>query len=286
MPQFALCAVLLAACTHATWNLAAKRATGSRHFVFWYSAVSALLYLPIIIFLLVTTNPDFGPRHWLALITTSVLHIGYSMTLQAGYRHADLSLVYPLARGSGPLLSYFLAVTLFGEAISWQSVIGVLLIVGGIVLVTGLFLADQRERGKGILYGLGTGFFIASYTINDGWAVKVLLISPFIVDYTGNLFRTLVLAPSAWRDRTTTWSELSRFRNSILTVSLLGPLGYILVLYAMQLAPVSHVAPARELSTLIGTWIGARMLGEKSGPTRLAGAACIVAGVVALALAG
>jgi len=58
------------------------------------------------------------------------------------------------------------------------------------------------------------------------------------------------------------------------------------VLYAMQLAPVSHVAPARELSTLIGTWIGARLLGEKSGPTRLAGAACIVAGVVALALAG
>ncbi len=286
MPLLALCAVLLAACTHATWNLAAKRAAGSRHFVFWYSAVSALLYLPIIIFLILTTEPDFGLIHWLALLGSSVLHIGYSMTLQAGYRHADLSLVYPLARGSGPLLSFFLAVTLLGEAISWQSVMGVLLIVAGIVLVTGLFLAGQRGRGKGILYGLGTGFFIASYTINDGWAVKVLLISPFFVDYTGNLFRTLVLAPGAWRDRTTTWDELARFRNSILTVSLLGPLGYILVLYAMQLAPVSHVAPARELSTLIGTWIGARLLGEKSGPTRLAGAACIVAGVVALALAG
>jgi hypothetical protein len=111
MPLLALCAVLLAACTHATWNLAAKRAAGSRHFVFWYSAVSALLYLPIIIFLILTTEPDFGLIHWLALLGSSVLHIGYSMTLQAGYRHADLSLVYPLARGSGPLLSFFLAVT-------------------------------------------------------------------------------------------------------------------------------------------------------------------------------
>ena len=198
MPLLALCAVLLAACTHATWNLAAKRAAGSRHFVFWYSAVSALLYLPIIIFLILTTEPDFGLIHWLALLGSSVLHIGYSMTLQAGYRHADLSLVYPLARGSGPLLSFFLAVTLLGEAISWQSVMGVLLIVAGIVLVTGLFLSGQRGRGKGILYGVGTGFFIAAYTINDGWAVKVLLISPFFVDYTGNLFRTLVLAPGAW----------------------------------------------------------------------------------------
>ncbi len=285
MPLTALAFVLLAACTHAIWNLAAKRASGSHHFVFWYSVVSAVIYLPVIVYLIITTRPDFGHLQWLALLGSSLLHVGYSMTLQAGYRHADLSLVYPLARGSGPLLSFFLAVTLLGESISWQSVLGVVLIVGGILLVTGLFVTGQRERGKVILYGLGTGCFIACYTINDGWAVKVLLISPFFVDYTGNLFRALVLAPSAWRDRATTLAEFPRFRHSILTVSLLGPLGYILVLYAMQLAPVSHVAPARELSTLVGTWIGARLLREKSGPARLAGAACIVAGVVALALA-
>jgi drug/metabolite transporter (DMT)-like permease len=67
-------------------------------------------------------------------------------------------------------------------------------------------------------------------------------------------------------------------------VSVLGPLGYILVLYAMRMAPVSHVAPARELSTLVGAYFGARLLREKSAPTRLAGAACIVAGVVSLAV--
>jgi drug/metabolite transporter (DMT)-like permease len=70
-----------------------------------------------------------------------------------------------------------------------------------------------------------------------------------------------------------------------MVVSLFGPLGYILVLFAMQLAPISHVAPARELATLIGTWFGARMLKEKAAPSRLIGAICIVAGVISLALA-
>lgn len=286
MPLIALAAVLLAACTHATWNLAAKRAAGSRHFVFLYSAVSSLIWLPIILIVIATTQPQFTLTHWLALLASSVLHIGYSLTLQAGYRHADLSLVYPLARGSGPLLSFFLAVSLLGEPISWISIVGVLCIVGGIVLVTGLFFAGHREKGKGILYGLGTGLFIASYTINDGWAVKALLISPFFVDYAGNLFRTLVLAPKAWRDYATTLTEMRKFRAPVLIVAVLGPLGYILVLFAMTLAPVSHVAPARELSTLVGTWLGARMLKEKSAPTRLVGATLIVAGVVALAMAG
>ncbi len=194
--------------------------------------------------------------------------------------------MYPLARGSGPLLSFFLAVTLLGEKVTWISVAGVLLIVSGIVLVTGLLQAGQRAKGKGILYGLGTGIFIASYTINDGWAVKVLMISPFFVDYTGNFVRALVMAPSAWRDKARCLEEIRSYRNPILIVSLLGPLGYILVLFAMQIAPISHIAPARELSTLVGTWLGARMLKEKSAPTRLVGAVFIVVGVVALALAG
>ncbi len=285
MPLLALVVVLLSACTHATWNLAAKRAAGSRHFVFWYSAVSVALYLPVIVWLVATTHPVFTGVHWLALLMTSLLHMGYSLTLQSAYRHADLSLVYPLARGSGPLLSFFLAVTLLGEPMSWVSVAGMLLIVGGIVLVTGLLSAAHHANGKGILFGLGTGLFIASYTINDGWAVKTLLISPFFVDYAGNLFRTVVLAPKALRDRQRCTDELRNYRNPILIVSLLGPLGYILVLSAMQLAPVSHVAPARELSTMVGTWLGARMLKEKAAPARLLGAALIVGGVVALAVA-
>lgn len=285
MPPLALAAVLLAACTHAIWNLYAKRASGSRHFVWLYSVGSILLYTPAVIWIFIYSRPYLGPMQWSALLATALLHLGYSLTLQAGYRASDLSLVYPIARGSGPLLSFMAAVVLLGEPVTMQSICGLLLIICGILLVSGLLQEARSAPTSGIWFGLGTGVFIAAYTINDGWAVKVLLIPPLLIDYAGNLFRVLVLSPGAWRDRERVRDEIRRYAKAAAVVSVLGPLGYILVLYAMRLAPISHVAPARELATLIGTWFGARLLKEKAAPARIAGAACIVAGVVSLALA-
>jgi drug/metabolite transporter (DMT)-like permease len=285
MPLFALLTVLLAAATHATWNLYAKRASGSIHFVWMYSALSVVLYTPLIVWIVATSRPQFELVHWLSLAATSALHIGYSLMLQAGYRASDLSLVYPLARGSGPLLSFFLAVIILGERITWVSVMGVLLVVGGIVLVSGVLSERHKAPRAGILFGIGTGVFIAAYTINDGWAVKTLMISPFIVDYSGNLVRALVLTPRAWLDRVRVREEMRTYLRPVAVVSVLGPLGYILVLFAMRVAPISHVAPARELATLIGTYFGARLLKETAAPMRIAGAVCIVAGVIGLAFA-
>ncbi len=105
--------------------------------------------------------------------------------------------------------------------------------------------------------------FIAGYTINDGWAVKVLMMSPFLIDFTGNLLRAILLAPWALGSRPSLMREAREFRSSVIAVSVLGPLGYILVLYAMKIAPIGHVAPARELSTLVGSYFGAKLLKER-----------------------
>jgi uncharacterized membrane protein len=285
MTLLALCLVLLAAVTHACWNLSAKHAADSRHFVWLFSAGSVLIYGPVVLAVLWVERPQFEARHWLSLAGTSVLHLLYSLSLQRGYRVSDLSVVYPIARGTGPLLSFIGAALLLGESPTTQSMIGLVLIVGGILLVAGLVGHHERAPGRGVFHGLLTGAFIAAYTLNDGWAVKVLLISPFVIDFAGNLFRMLVLAPRAWRDRVGLAREAREYRRPVIIVSVLGPLGYILVLFAMRLAPVSHVAPARELSTLVGAWFGSRLLQESSGPWRVAGAALIVAGVVRLALA-
>lgn len=284
MPLSALAAVLLAACTHALWNFAAKSAAPSRHFVWFYSTLSCLVWAPVVLWVLWTTRPTYTYLHWLALSATAVLHLGYSLMLQAGYRASDLSLVYPLARGSGPLLSFFLAVLLLDEPLSWLSLTGVLLVVAGILLVSGLLQKQHRAPLRGIAYGLGTGCFIAAYTVNDGWAVKVLLISPVIIDYFGNFVRMVVLAPKAWAKRDEIGREFRLYYKPALVVAVLGPLGYMLVLYAMTLAPVSHVAPARELATLLGTFLGARLLQERAAPARIVGALCIVAGVISLTL--
>jgi drug/metabolite transporter (DMT)-like permease len=286
MPFLALIAVLLAAVTHSTWNLAAKKAAGSRHFVWLYSVGSIVLYLPLITWILYEQRPHFGALEWLALTGTSVLHLGYSLALQAGYRASDLSLVYPIARGSGPLLSFMGATLLLGERPTVLAGLGLALIVAGILLVAGLTREPHRAPKVGIFFGLLTGAFIAAYTVNDGWAVKALALSPFVIDFSGNLVRVVVLAPFALRDRAGVVREARTYARPAAVVSVLGPLGYILVLFAMRVAPVSHVAPARELSTLVGTYFGSRLLREDAVPARLVGATCILVGVVSLAFAG
>jgi drug/metabolite transporter (DMT)-like permease len=285
MPVLALIAVLLAAATHSTWNLFAKKAAGSRHFVWLYSVGSIVLYLPIIAWIVGTDRPHFGRIECLALTTTAVLHTGYSLVLQAGYRTSDLSLVYPIARGSGPLLSFVGATVLLGERPTMLSGLGLVLIVAGILLVAGLTREPHRAPKAGIFFGLLTGLFIAGYTVNDGWAVKSLALSPFIIDFTGNLLRVVALTPLALTDLAEVKREAREYARPAAVVAVLGPLGYILVLFAMRIAPISHIAPARELSTLVGTYFGSRLLREKAVPARLAGAACIVVGVVSLAFA-
>ncbi len=293
MSALALLLVVTAAFTHATWNLLAKRAAHCRHFNWYYSTGAAILFLPLAI----VAWTDFAPRwSWTAaalLAGTCVLHALYSESLQRGYRAADLSIVYPVARGTGPLVSFVGAIAVLGERPTGIATAGAFLVVAGVWILAGgrsLWRALRPPAGTrgtvvaGVKWGLLTGLLIAAYTLNDGYAVKVLLIPPLLVDYAGNLFRSLVLAPRAWRDRAGVAAEYPRHWKAALGVSVLGPTGYILVLYAMTLAPVSHVAPARELSMMIGAWFGARLLGEGAALRRVLAAGLIVAGVVALAL--
>src|SRR5277367_145639 len=283
MPLAALLAVLLAACTHASWNLVAKKAARSRHFVWLYSMASLLIWTGPAIWVFVHTHWHPGPQPWLALVATALLHLAYSLALQSGYRAGDLSLVYPIARGTGPLLSFAGAALLLGERPGWIPMIGVLLVASGIALVAELWRPRGQSPRAGILWGLLTGVCIASYTLNDGWAVRYLAISPILVDFTGNLFRAVVLARPALTNVTQVREEIREFGRAALVVGALGPLGYILVLWAMTMAPISHVAPARELATLVGTYFGSRLLKERIGWSRVAGALCIVLGVVCLA---
>lgn len=286
MPLGALLAVLLAALTHACWNLAAKKAAHSAHFVWLYSVTSLLIWSGPVIWVSWHSHWPSGPKPLLALAATAILHLAYSLSLQAGYRTGDLSVVYPIARGTGPLLSFAGAAWFLGERPTVIALFGVLLVVSGIALVADLKRMSGRASRTGILWGVFTGACIASYTVNDGWAVKYLALSPILVDYSGNLFRTIVLAPRALKDTGELRRELRAYGRAAAVVGVLGPLGYILVLWAMTLAPVSHVAPTRELATLVGAYFGSRLLKEPVGLSRALGAVSIVAGVVCLAAAG
>lgn len=292
MPGSALLLVLVAGLIHASWNIAAKKAGGDSRFAAFTGTVMAVVWAPLGLWLGLEELPRWGRTEWLFLCASAALHTLYYVLLLRGYRKADLTVVYPLARGSGPLLTSVVAVLLLGETLSAFGVLGILGVVGGVFLVAGgpgLFRAtrdpeQQARLHKGMLYGLCTGAFIAAYTVVDGYAVKFLLMSPILLDYIGNLVRMVFLVPSVLRDRDAAvvlWKKQWKYALFVGTIS---PISYVLVLYAVKVAPLSHVAPAREVSMLFAALIGGHLLGEGDRLMRLVGASCIGLGVAALAL--
>jgi uncharacterized membrane protein len=293
MPANALALVLVAAMLHALWNVAAKKAGGNHHFALISVLITCVLWAPVALWFGLHEWLRWGVREWAVLLVSALVHVLYFTVLLTGYRKADLSVVYPVARGSGPLLAAAAAVLLLGERLSALGTAGVIAVCTGVFLVAGgpalwrqSHDAARRQRTlAGLRWGALTGALIASYTVIDGYAVKVLLIGPVLVDYVGNLLRVPILLPAALRDLPglrRAWRGQWRYA---LVVAALGPLAYVLVLYAVTMAPLSHVAPAREVSMLFAAMLGGRLLGESDRGLRFVGAACMAAGVVALATA-
>ena len=286
MTASALALVLIAAVLHATWNFLAKRLGGGAGAVWLYSTLSMVCYAPVAAALVWFTRPGLSAAGVGFMAGSAVLHVGYFIALQRGYRGGDLSVVYPLARGTGPLLAALAAITIFGERPSLAAMAGALLIGAGILVLAGgraLVGQGQAAAPAGVRYGLLTGVFIAVYTLWDKQAVAVIGVPPILMDWGSNVGRSLLLLPAAWLRRGEVSRHWTQQRPLVLGIALLSPLAYILVLTAMVFTQVSYVAPAREISILIGTAMGARWLAEDRPRLRMAGATAMVVGLIALA---
>jgi drug/metabolite transporter (DMT)-like permease len=278
---FALIAA--AACAHAAWNFFAKQARGGLPFV-WLaglcavSAYAAPAAIQLVLSDRVVTWTGIG-----FMAGSGVLHAAYFTTLQHGYARGDLSVVYPLARGTGPALSVLAAVVILGERPGPIALAGAALVVIGVLSLAGT--GHRSPTHAALTFALLTGVSIAAYTLWDAHAVQDLA-QPTIAYYWGSeLARALVLAGPALRDRAGLRTALAHDRRAILAVGLLSPLAYILVLVALTLAPVSLVAPGREASIVIVSLLGTRLLGEGDSRVRAVAAVAILAGIACLALA-
>ena len=283
---FALVLVLVAAVFHATWNLLAKRVgAGGAVFVWLFGLFSVLIYAPLALGVILLQAPHLGPAQLVFMFGSGALHLGYFVVLQRGYAVGDLSLVYPLARGTGPLLATVGAVILLSERPGAVAVSGILLITLGVFLLTrepGGFRGPGL--GLGVVYGLLTGVFIAAYTLWDKHAVSALLIPPLLQSWATTLVTVTLLTPLAVRHRKEAFSLWRARKPEVLGIAVLSPLSYILVLTALVFTPVSYVAPAREISILIGVVMGTQLLAEGQAASRLLAAGAMVVGVAALAL--
>ncbi|RFA10750.1 transporter [Subtercola boreus] len=278
--------VLVAALAHAVWNTVSKYKRGDTFLFVWaYTSAATLLCLPLALAALAAGSQTLSWQLAAGAVVSAALHVTYSLTLQSGYDRFDLGVVYPVARGTGPVLTLLFAILLFGERLSAIAILGAVVVVAGIVVVAGNpFRAGARHPFRGVLWGAATGAAIAGYTLWDSLSVTTLHLDP-VTYFTGTfLVQSLVLTPFALRRRSRIRFTLLADAGPILTVAVLSPLAYILVLTAMQTAPVALVAPLRESSIVIGSLLAWWLFREAHLARRIVGAVIVLAGIAAISL--
>lgn len=287
MTAAALLLILTAAVLHATWNYCVKRAGGGLPFVYLVGLIICALYLPVVVAYSLWRSPSVPWIAVLWIMGSGVLKTGYSLLLQRGYRAGDFSLIYPLARGTGPLLSTLAAVIVLGERPTPLALAGAAIIIAAVFILAGgtrLLHQDRSHLRTAIRYGLTSGVFIATYTLWDRHGVAGLAVVPLLYD-AGTAFTQLgLLTPFAlrrWPEVCACWRDQRRYAFA---VAVLSPTAYLLVLTALSFTPVSYIAPAREVSIVIGAFIGAKVLKETDSRRRLWTAGAMAVGVIALAL--
>jgi drug/metabolite transporter (DMT)-like permease len=290
MTPAALALVLTGALCHAAWNILAKRCAGGLVFVWQVGMVSLVPALPLTLWSWHAQGLSLTTAMMAAVAVSALLHVLYALALQRGYQAGPFSVVYPVARGSGPLLTVVAAVVLWREQPSLVGWLGVSAVLAGIVLLARGSQHPQdalpaRAVRAGLQWGLVTGGLVASYTVVDAWAVKGLGMAPLVFYPLGLLLRSALLTPFVLTRRDEARAGWRANRGAIIGVGLLSPAAYLLALLALQQAPLSYVAPVREVSMLVGALVGARLLGEPLTPTRIGGVLMLLGGVIGVAFA-
>ncbi|HEY82014.1 MAG TPA: EamA family transporter [Dehalococcoidia bacterium] len=250
----------------------------------------SVLVLPLAA-ILIWRYPISYPGWWF-IFGTAILHALYFVFLGRSYTYADLSLVYPVARGTGPALVPVIGVLLLKEILTTLAIVGIISVVLGIFTVYwwGQFQKVLHDpfrffREAGARYALLTGLVIAVYSVWDKMGVSY--VNPFLYMYFLVLGSTLFLAPYVYRTHGTKAirTEMKENTGSIIISGLLLFIAYGLILFALQFSRVSYIAPAREVGIVIGVLLGTFMLGEPFGKGRVLGSCLIVFGLVLISLA-
>ena len=273
-------AVLVAALLHASWNLLVKLDLDRFLALLLISCAMGIMGVAM---LAVFPWPDRASAPY--FIASGVLHTGYNIFLARSYRTGDLSQVYPIARGTAPLLTFIGAWALAGETIAGLGMLGILLLVSGIWLTARPGSRALKLDGMTLFFALGTSGFIAAYTLVDGFGARL---SGSASAHAGMLFlldglfmiavALITRGPSAFVQILPSWK--SGTLGAVLSAG-----AYWIVIWAMSLAPIAIVAALRETSILFVMLMSALVLREKVTGVRLLGALLIVIGAVALRLA-
>ncbi len=290
MDLAALALVLGSAFLHSGWNLLAKRSRDQGAFLWLAIAAGLIVYAPAVAVLL-PQHPISG-EGWIFIAASAVIHVFYFLFLGGALARTDLSVAYPLARGTGPLFVLIIALIFLGETPSGPGIVGVLLVIVGIYLLNTArltFRALTRPfraliTTPGTRYALLTGLTIGVYSVVDKAGVD--RVNPMLYMWLWVLGSALLMAPFYLRKPTRVRATLRTEFRTIIAAGVLLFGAYTMVLTAMTWSIVTYVSAARETSILIATLYGALLLKESVGPARLLGALILATGVAIIAVAG
>lgn len=279
-PAFLL--ILTAAVLHALWNYVARTVSGDLSVCWLGLCTGCLLLLPAAVpvgisrGILQTTSIE----GWACVGATGLLHALYFRVLCHAYSRGDLSVVYPVSRGSGVCLTALLAVVLLREPISTAGGAGIGLIVGGIVVMALAAVPETRDAAA-VRLGLCVGCTIAGYSVVDKLGVERMHPLPYIWLMFG-LSALFVFPFLPRRSGDVLTALLRRHRREILLIGA-GSIGtYLLILFAFRMGRVSYVVAARELSVVFGAALAVTLLGERLTAGRVLATLLVVAGVILL----
>lgn len=286
MSPLAFVLVLGAAVAHAAWNVIAHGISrAGSPFLWWGAVASTAVWIGAVPFTGGIGTSDLA-SFALGVGVSAVLHVVYMAVLQRGYREGSLSTVYATARGTGPFLSVIVAVLLLGERPSGIALVGVAAVIVGVVAVGLVDRGSGGGRGVdlGLVFGLLTGVAIAVYTIWDTHAVRMWSLSPVAFMVGTTLLQVPFYSIAVRRRWPAVWALGRAQWRRILAFGVLSPLSYILVLSAIQIAPVALVAPLREVSVVLVSLFGAVVLRESRPGWRVGASLIVLTGIVLLAL--
>lgn len=269
--------VILAAFLHALWNFTAKKASGNLYVVFIGLLMACVVFLP---FFLIYFSLDHLTNAIFFILATGILHAVYFFLLCKAYKHEDISVVYPVARGSGVAGTALVAYFFLQESISPLGIAGILFVSFGAILI-GLKFNQKKDQFNGMLYAFSVGLTIISFVIVDKIAVGK--INPALYIYSMAFGTTFFLIPFVISGKRhefiQAWKKLKLY-SFIIGVGSMGT--YLIILFVFQMANVSYVVATRELSVVIGSFLGIKFLKEPFSIKKIIGIAFIVLGMITI----
>ncbi len=274
---------MASAVCHALWNLAARRVSGDLVVLWLGFGAAATLIFPFAAGLLFlgASGTDLSLESFTFMLVSGVVHTVYTLLLSFAYRHGEISVVYPVARGSGVAMTAVLGLLLFGEQMSQPGLLGILLVLVA-TLCFGIPALRASGSRHGYLFALGVGFTISIYSLVDKAGVS--RVHPVLYIWAIFTLSFVFLWPVVARLNEGEPIH-RRARRLWRYIGIVGPgylVSYLLMLFALSLGPVSYVVASRESSVALGAALGIIFLGERLTPVKVLAIILMTGGLACL----